>query len=195
MQHSHKIQELIKPTLPLPPSLCHSIFSALSSPRQALAALSRATAPPCGLLGGWRPRRARAPTAASSIPLHPGRRFSVDRISNPGCRPHFRRWEVGEGEGRYGKKRCLKHKACMHRCSRTQLAISDCTLVFFCSPGPIGAHQPRYFLQWGGVETPGGCVELQALQTSLHVCALRSRLGCCRKISHKILARFEEMLS
>ena len=69
--------------------------------------------------------------AASLIPLHPGGRVPLDRISNLVCRPHFRCSEVGEGRQARGKKGTPKHKACTHRCSRQQLATGDCTLSFF----------------------------------------------------------------
>lgn len=68
LRHTHKIQELIKPTFPLPPSLCYSIFSALSSPtppRAGSGSPEQGHSSPCGLRWGWRPCRPPAPR------LHP----------------------------------------------------------------------------------------------------------------------------
>lgn len=105
MQHSHKIQELIKPTLPLPPSLCYSIFFALSSPPAALAALSRATAPPCGLLGGWLPRHAGFRLSRLLPKSVLATAFLLDPISSLPGRPDCRCGQVGGSQDSPGKKK------------------------------------------------------------------------------------------
>lgn len=87
------------------------------------------------------------------------------------------------------KKNVLYTEAHVERHSCTQLAISDHTCFFVFS----SAHQHQHFLQGaGGV---GARVELWAVQTYTRLCALRSRSDCSKKIPHKILARFEAMLS